>query len=91
MSSALRSSRFTPAFVSRFSGFSKALGSRSALVVGSLLSTVAGSSFAAGEIDTSEALTYIAGGVVAAGLVTGAMFGLVALIGAAKKAMRAGT
>jgi len=42
-------------------------------------------------IDTAEALGYIAGGVAAAGAVVAAMFGLVALIGAAKKAMRAGT
>lgn len=65
--------------------------SRLSLAVATVLATVASTSFAAGEIDTSEAMTYIAGGVVAAGLVTGAMFGLVALIGAAKKAMRAGT
>lgn len=65
--------------------------SRASLVLAIALATVASTSFAAGEINTSEAMTYIAGGVVAAGLVTGAMFGLVALIGAAKKAMRAGT
>ncbi|WP_426139440.1 hypothetical protein [Pseudomonas sp. DWP3-1-2] len=64
---------------------------RAQVALASVAMLSAGSSFAAGEIDTSEALTYIAGGVVAAGLVTGAMFGLVALIGAAKKAMRAGT
>ena len=42
-------------------------------------------------IDTAEALGYITAGGVAAGAVLAAMFGLVALIGAAKKAMRAGT
>lgn len=46
---------------------------------------------AAGDIDTGPALGYIAGGLAAAAAVTAAMFGLVALIGAAKKAMRAGT
>lgn len=46
---------------------------------------------AEGDIDTTKALLYIAGGLAAAAAVTGAMFGLVALIGAAKKAMRAGT
>lgn len=65
--------------------------SRFSLALATLLSSVASTSFAAGEIDTSEALAYIAGGVVAAGLVSAAMFGLVALIGAAKKAQRAGT
>lgn len=56
------------------------------------LALVAGPSFAAeGDIDTSKALLYIAGGLAAAAAVTGAMFGLVALIGAAKKAQRAGT
>ncbi|HCA6411105.1 TPA: hypothetical protein MXU60_006757, partial [Pseudomonas aeruginosa] len=44
-----------------------------------------------GDIDTTKALAYIAGGLTAAAAVTGAMFGLVALIGAAKKAQRAGT
>ncbi|MFV9496286.1 hypothetical protein ACNUI5_33830 [Pseudomonas aeruginosa] len=46
---------------------------------------------AEGDIDTTKALAYIAGGLTAAAAVTGAMFGLVALIGAAKKAQRAGT
>ena len=46
---------------------------------------------AEGDIDTTKALLYIAGGLAAAAAVTGAMFGLVALIGAAKKAQRAGT
>lgn len=56
------------------------------------LALVAGPTFAAeGDIDTSKALLYIAGGLAAAAAVTGAMFGLVALIGAAKKAQRAGT
>lgn len=65
--------------------------SRFSLALATLLSAVASTSFAAGEIDTSQAMTYIAGGLVAAGLVSGAMFGLVSLIGAAKKAQRAGT
>lgn len=56
------------------------------------LVTVAGPTFAAeGDIDTSKVLAYIAGGLVAAGLITGAMLGLVALIGVGKKAQRAGT
>jgi hypothetical protein len=65
---------------------------RAQVAVGTVALMSAGSSFAAaGDIDTSQALGYVAGGVVAAGAVTAAMFGLVALIGAAKKAMRAGT
>lgn len=56
------------------------------------LVSVAGPSFAAsGDIDTGEVLLYIAGGIVAAGAITGAMLGLVALIGVGKKAQRAGT
>lgn len=61
-------------------------------VIGSGLLIASGTSFAAdGDIDTTKALLYITGGLAAAAAVTGAMFGLVALIGAAKKAMRAGT
>ena len=61
--------------------------------VGTLaLAVVATPTFAAsGDIDTGEVLMYIAGGVVAAGAITGAMLGLVALIGVGKKAQRAGT
>lgn len=56
------------------------------------LVAVAGPTFAAeGDIDTTKVITYITGGVVAAGLITGAMLGLVALIGVGKKAQRAGT
>lgn len=56
------------------------------------LATVAGPTFAAeGDIDTTKVVTYVAGGVAAASLVIGLMFGLVALIGVGKKAMRAGT
>ncbi len=63
-----------------------------AAAVAAASATFSGATFAAGAgIDTSEALGYVAAGVVAAAAVTGAMFGLVALIGAAKKAMRAGT
>lgn len=47
--------------------------------------------FAAGEIDTTEVLGYIAAGVVAAGAITAAMLGLVSLIGVGKKTQRAGT
>lgn len=46
---------------------------------------------AAGDIDTTDALLYVGGGLVAAGVVGAAMFGLVTLIGASKKAQRAGT
>ena len=53
---------------------------------------VAGPSFAAeGDIDTTKVLLYIAGGLVAAGAITGAMLGLVALIGVGKKSQRAAT
>lgn len=62
-----------------------------ALVTGSLV-LAAGPTFAAeGDIDTTKVLLYIAGGIVAAGAITGAMLGLVALIGVGKKAQRAGT
>ncbi|MBG4295727.1 hypothetical protein I5I39_31560 [Pseudomonas aeruginosa] len=67
------------------------LGKREAVIGGSLLMTSGLSMAAAGDIDTTEALAYIAGGLTAAAAVSGAMFGLVALIGAAKKAQRAGT
>lgn len=48
-------------------------------------------SAADGDIDTTKPLLYIAGGVAAAILVGGAMYGLVTLIGVGKKAQRAGT
>ncbi|WVP00839.1 hypothetical protein V2193_33820 (plasmid) [Pseudomonas aeruginosa] len=67
------------------------LGKREAVIGGSLLMTSGLSMAAEGDIDTTKALAYIAGGLAAAAAVTGAMLGLVALIGAAKKAMRAGT
>lgn len=58
----------------------------------SAVAVMASPSFAAdGDIDTTKALLYIAGGIAAAAVVGGAMFGLVALIGASKKAQRAGT
>jgi len=44
-----------------------------------------------GDIDVAKCLAYIAGGLAAAGAITGAMLGLVALIGVGKKAQRAGT
>ena len=70
-----------------------AAGKREATIaVGTGLVAVSSMSQAAeGDIDTTKALLYVAGGIVAAAAVTGAMFGLVALIGAAKNAMRAGT
>ncbi|WP_301151021.1 hypothetical protein [Metapseudomonas otitidis] len=64
------------------------------VVIGSaaLVATVSNVSMAAeGDIDTTKVLLYIAGGIVAAGAITGAMLGLVALIGVGKKAQRAGT
>ncbi|MCF5734483.1 hypothetical protein [Pseudomonas syringae] len=65
---------------------------RAQLVAASIAMASASPSFAAGaNIDTAEALGYVAGGVVAAAAVIAAMFGLTALIGAGKKAMRAGT
>jgi len=63
-----------------------------ALFAGAVVAAVASPTFAAGEtFDTSSSLAWIAAGVVAAGLVATAMLGLVALVGAAKKAQRAGT
>ncbi|MBI6710703.1 hypothetical protein [Pseudomonas syringae] len=65
---------------------------RAQLVAASVAMATASPSFAAGaNIDTAEALGYVAGGVVASAAVIAAMFGLTALIGAGKKAMRAGT
>lgn len=64
------------------------------VVIGStaLVATVSNVSMAAeGDIDTTKVLLYIGGGIVAAGAITGAMLGLVALIGVGKKAQRAGT
>jgi len=59
---------------------------------GTALAVVGNSAFAAdGDIDTTKAMLYIAGGLAAAAVVGGAMFGLVTLIGASKKAQRAGT
>lgn len=62
------------------------------IATGSVIALTGNMAMAAeGDIDTTKALLYIAGGLAAAAAVTGAMFGLVALIGAAKKAQRAGT
>jgi hypothetical protein len=64
------------------------------VVIGSaaVIATVSNVSMAAeGDIDTTKVLLYIGGGIVAAGAITGAMLGLVALIGVGKKAQRAGT
>lgn len=59
---------------------------------GTALAFVGNTAFAAdGDIDTTKVLLYIGGGIVAAGLITGAMLALVALIGVGKKAQRAGT
>lgn len=59
---------------------------------GTALTVVGNSAFAAeGDIDTTKVLLYIAGGVIAAAAITGAMLGLVALIGVGKKTQRAGT
>lgn len=56
------------------------------------LTLVAGPSFAAdGDIDITKVMLYMAGGIVAAGTITGAMLGLVSLIGVGKKTQRAGT
>lgn len=63
-----------------------------AIATGSALVVASNFSYAAeGDIDTTKAMLYIAGGLAAAALVGGAMFGLVTLIGASKKAQRAGT
>lgn len=64
------------------------------VVIGSaaLVATVSNVSMAAeGDIDTTKVLLYLAGGAVAAGTITAAMLGLVALIGVGKKTQRAGT
>lgn len=65
---------------------------RAQLTAAAVAMVVAGPTFAAGEgIDTTAAVGYIAAGVAAAALVGGLMFGLVCLVGASKKAQRAGT
>lgn len=62
------------------------------IATGSMVALVGSPAFAVeGDIDTTKVLLYIAGGIVAAGAITGAMLGLVALIGVGKKAQRAGT
>lgn len=62
------------------------------IATGTALAVAGNSAFAAdGDIDITKALLYVAGGLVAAGAVGAAMFGLVTLIGASKKAQRAGT
>lgn len=62
------------------------------IATGTAVAVVGNSAFAAdGDIDTTSAQLYIAGGLAAAAVVGGAMFGLVTLIGASKKAQRAGT
>ncbi|SFB64167.1 hypothetical protein [Azotobacter beijerinckii] len=62
------------------------------VAIGSALLLTSGATFAAeGDLDITKPLLYIAGGVTAAVAVTAAMFGLGALIGAAKKAQRSGT
>ena len=69
------------------------VGKREAVIAtGALVAMSSGlASAAEGDIDTTKVLLYIAGGIVAAGAITGAMLGLVALIGVGKKAQRAGT
>ena len=70
------------------------VGKREAVIAGgALVAMSSGLASAAddGSIDTTKVLLYIAGGIVAAGAITGAMLGLVALIGVGKKAQRAGT
>ena len=63
-----------------------------ALFAGAAVAAMASPTFAAGEsFDISGPLAWIGAGVIAAGLVAVAMMGLVALVGAAKKAQRAGT
>lgn len=70
------------------------VGKREAVIAGgALVAMSSGLASAAddGSIDTTKVLLYIAGGIVAAGAITGAMLGLVALIGVGKKTQRAGT
>ncbi|MBM0213060.1 hypothetical protein ALQ72_200035 [Pseudomonas syringae pv. maculicola] len=65
---------------------------RAQLALASIVMASTSQSYAAAaNIDTAEALGYVTGGAAAAAAVVAAMFGLTALIGAAKKAMRAGT
>lgn len=60
--------------------------------VGTAGATMASPSFAAaGSFDSTDSLAWIAAGVVFAGLLITAMSGLVTLVGAGKKAQRAGT
>lgn len=62
------------------------------IATGSVIALTGNAAFAVeGDIDTTKVLLYIAGGLVAAGAITGAMLGLVALIGVGKKAQRAGS
>lgn len=63
-----------------------------ALFAGAAVLAMASPTFAAGEsFDTSSPMAWIGAGVIAAGLIATAMLGLVALVGASKKAQRAGT
>lgn len=62
------------------------------IATGSMLALTGNCAFAVeGDIDTTKVLLYIAGGIVAAAAITGAMLGLVALIGVGKKTQRAGS
>lgn len=65
---------------------------RAQIALGAGLASLSSLSMAAGEsFDPSEAIAWIAAGSALALLILGAMFGLVTLIGAGKKAQRAGT
>lgn len=64
---------------------------RAQIAVGAALLSASQLSNAAASFDSTESLEWIAAGVVIAGLILAAMFGLVTMVGAGKKAQRAGT
>ena len=56
-----------------------------------VLGTASAGAFAQSAYETGESLGWIAAGVAGGLLIMGAMWGLVSMIGAGKKAQRAGT
>lgn len=64
---------------------------RAQIALGAALVSASQFSMAAASYDSSESLEWIAAAVVIGGLILASMFGLVTMIGAGKKAQRAGT
>jgi hypothetical protein len=64
---------------------------RAQIAAGTALASVSSFSNAAASFDSTEAVGWIAAAVVIGGILLAAMFGLVTMIGAGKKAQRAGT